>query len=126
VIVPVHRLLRMNPITPPDETAFAPGNVPQVWLWPAPVGQKIEFFKPRESDDRGSWLDSLRRTFDSVLLDCPHVDGAPGVTEVGAMADAAVLAVEAGVTSKQQIQQNQRALQLRGAKVAGSILIQRS
>jgi hypothetical protein len=126
VIVLVSRLLRMNPITAPDESAFAPGNAPRVWLWPAPTGQKMEFFKSRESDDLGNWLDALRGKFDSVLLDCPHVEGSPGVTELGAMADAAILVVEAGVTSKQQIQQDQWALQLRGAKVAGSILIERS
>jgi hypothetical protein len=126
VIVLASKLLEMNPITTPDETAFAPSNSPHVWLWPAPCEQKIEFFKSRGSEDRGNWLDSLRRNFDSVLLDCPHVEGAPGVTELGAMADAAVLVVEAGLTSKRQIQQNQRALQFRGAKVAGCILIQRS
>jgi len=126
VIVPVNKLLRMNPITAPNETAFAPTHAPRVWLWPSPASQKIEFFKSRESDDRSNWLDSLRRNFDCVLLDCPHIDEAPGVTEVGAMADAAVLVVETGLTSKHQIQQDQRALQLRGARVAGSILIQGS
>jgi hypothetical protein len=126
VIVPVHRLLRMNMSAMVDDRAFGPGTVPQVWVWPEPVSRQIEFFKSRASDDRGNWLDTLRRHFDSILLDCPHAEGAPGVTEVGAMADAVVLAVEAGRTSKEQIQQQQRALQFRGAKVAGSILIQRS
>jgi hypothetical protein len=52
------------------------------------------------------------------------VEETPGITEVAVMADAAILIAEAGRTSKQQIQQDQRALQLRGAKVVGSILVQ--
>jgi hypothetical protein len=124
VVVSVNRLLRMNPVTIPDELAFMPGNSPQVWVWPAPAGQKIEFFKSRQ-DGRGNWLDSLRLNFDSVVLDCPDLEGSPGVTEVAAMADAAVLAVRAGLASKQQIHEDQRALQLRGARIAGCILIQR-
>jgi len=52
VIVLVSELLQMNPITAPDETAFAPSNKPHVWLWPAPGEQKMEFFKIRGSDDR--------------------------------------------------------------------------
>jgi Mrp family chromosome partitioning ATPase len=126
VIVPVNQLLLMNSITAPDEQAFAPGDAQRIWFWPSSASQKIEFFKSRESDTPGNWLDVLRRNFDSVLLDCPHVEGAPGVSEVGAMADAAVLVVETGLTSKQQIRQDQRALQLRGARVAGSILIRRT
>ena len=125
LVVLINNLLRMNPIKVPDETAFIPGSTPGVWLWAASASQKIEFFKSREPSAPGNWLDALRRSFDCVVLDCPSLQVVPGVTEVAAMADAAVLAVEAGRTSKQQILQDQQALQLRGARLAGCILIQR-
>jgi Mrp family chromosome partitioning ATPase len=102
-----------------------------VWLWPPPlrqkVSQKIEFFRPAESNrETGgveNWLDALRRDFDAVILDCPGVEGSPGVTEVAAMADAAVLAVEAGHTSAEQLRHCQQALQFRGTRVVGCILV---
>jgi hypothetical protein len=126
VVVPIGGLLGTNLMSLPDEPACLPGSEPRVWVWPPPAGREIEFFKSRESGDRVNWLDSLRQKFDSVLLDCPNVEEAPGVSEVAAMADAAVLVAQAGATSKQQIQQDCRALQLRGARVVGCILIQRS
>jgi hypothetical protein len=124
VVVPFSRLLRMNPITIPAETDFMPGSAPQVWIWPGTPGPKIEFFKSREASSGGNWLDSLRQNFDSVLLDCPNVEAVAGVSEVAAMADAVVLSAEAGVTLKRQVQHDQRALQLRGARVVGCILIE--
>jgi hypothetical protein len=126
VVVPIGDLLGTNLMSTPEEPASIPGSDPRIWVWPAPGGQKIEFFKSRECDDRVNWLDSLRRNFDSVLLDCPNVEDAPGVSEVAAMADAAVLVAQAGATSRQQVQQDCRALQLRGARVVGCILIQRT
>ncbi|HEX4227160.1 MAG TPA: hypothetical protein VHZ07_00720 [Bryobacteraceae bacterium] len=126
IVVVVTRLLRMNPIAIPDETDLTPSINPQVWTWPAPAGRKREVFKPRDTSGSGNWLDRLRRTFDAVLLDCPNVQETPGITEVAAMADAALLVVEAGRTSKKQVQQDQCSLRLRGATVAGFILVQRS
>ena len=131
VVVSVALLLRMNAIAIPAETDFTHGERRDVWLWPSREGQKIEFIKTREaakSREPGpsNWLESLRRDFDFVVLDCPSLEDAPGVTEVAAMADAALLAVEAGRTPKQQIVQDQQALRLRGARVAGCILIQGS
>jgi hypothetical protein len=125
IIVPVGNLLRLNPIPVPDESSFIPGHTAHVWLWPTSTGQKIEFFKPADPPVPGNWLDALRHKFHAVLLDCPHVQQDHGIAEIAAMSDAAVLAVEAGVTPKFQIQQNQRALQLRGVTVAGCILIHR-
>jgi hypothetical protein len=122
-LVPVDRLLRMNAVPIPDDTSFMPGRAPGVWIWPSPVGQQIEFFKPRMRADPGDWLDCLRRNFDSVLLDCPAIDSVPEAVEVAAMADATVLAVEAGRTTKQQIMNTQNALRSRGARQAGCILI---
>ncbi|MCU1261955.1 MAG: protein tyrosine kinase [Bryobacterales bacterium] len=127
VIVPVERLLRMNPITIPDETALMTGIAQNVWLWPSPLGRPIGFFHSCESKPAGAnnWLDALRRNFDAVLLDCPVLDTTFGVTEVAAMADGAVLVVEAGRTSTEQILRDQRALQLGGATLAGCILLRR-
>jgi hypothetical protein len=126
VVVSVDMLLRMIPIMVPEETNFATGKQPGVWLWPASFGQKIDFLDSGEPCGPGDWLGFLRRNFDSVVLDCPALGLGPGVTEVAAMADATVLAVEAGVTPKRMIQQDQIALQLRGVRVAGCILVQRA
>jgi hypothetical protein len=103
-----------------DDRAFAPGTAPLVWHWPASAKPNIEFFNPRVTEN---WLESLHRSFYGVLLDCLDVDVTPGLAELAATADAAVLTVEAGRTSKLQIQREQRVLQLSGAKVAGTILI---
>lgn len=128
VIVAVDKLLRMNPTPVPDEAVFRSENKPNaaanVWIWPEPAGQRIEFFKSRESAGGGPWLASLRRHFDSVLLDCPALEAA-GATEVAAMADAAVLVVESGRTAKQKILLDQRALQSGGVKLAGCVVIAR-
>lgn len=126
ILVPVGKLLRMNPIRIPDEMEFVPGNAPRVWIWPVSAGPKVELFRSRDTSVSGNWLDALRRSFDAVLLDCPRVAGAPGITEVASMADATVLAVEAGHVSNEQIRQDQQALQFRGARVVGCILVQPS
>ena len=119
VIVPVDSLLR-------SETSLISMLARNVWRWPSPLGRPLEFFNSSESKqpDAENWLDVLRRNFDSVLLDCPAVDMMFGVTEVAAMADAAVLVVQSGQTSRNQVQDDQRALQLRGATLAGCILLQ--
>jgi hypothetical protein len=121
VIVPVDSLLR-------SETTLISTSARNVSLWPSPLGRPLEFFNSSELNQANGdgWLDALRRNFDSVLLDCPAVDMMFGVTEVAAMADAVVLVVQAGQTSKQQIQDNKRALQLRGATLAGCILLRGS
>lgn len=123
VIVPVRRLLHMNPVTVSDGSVFMPGKEPHVWTWPASSDQNADFMRPCDGSVRRNWLDCLRQNFHFVLLDCPDVQEMPGVAEVAAMADAAVLAIEVARTSREQIHQNQQALQLRGAIVAGCILI---
>ena len=103
----------------PEESACTPSRTPNVWFWPSAAGAHIEFFNSGiPADPAGHWLDTLRETFDSVLLDCPSV-------ELAAMANAAVLVVEAGRTTKQQIRRDQRALQMSGVKLAGCIFMQR-
>jgi Mrp family chromosome partitioning ATPase len=123
VVVSVQRLLPMDPITLPDETAFMPGSARNVWHWPSPAGRQIEFFKPRLPVGGENWLDALRRNFDSVLLDCPAVETAPLGVAIAARADAALLAVEAANTPKNHILRDQRSLEMSGAKLAGCILI---
>lgn len=122
VVVPVGRLLRLSPRTIPDETALEPGGARNVWHWPAPPGQQIDFFKSRDPE---RWLDSLRQRFDSVLLSCPPLETTPGSARIAAMSDAAVLIAEAGRTPKQRIRQDQDALRSSGVKLAGCILVRR-
>jgi Mrp family chromosome partitioning ATPase len=126
VIVSVEALLRMNPVATPDESGCTLGKTPNVWLWPSAPGGQVEFFKSRgAAEPARTWLDSLRLTFDSVLLDCPAMETAPAAAQLAAMADAAMLVVESGRTTRQQIQHDQRALQLRGVKLTGCILMRR-
>jgi Mrp family chromosome partitioning ATPase len=124
VIVQVEALLRTNPL--PDATACLPGRVPNVSLWPSTGGAPVEFFgSAAPAPSAGNWLGPLRRNFDSVVLDCPSVETAPAAAAIAAQADAAVLVVEAVRTTRQQIQRDQQALQLRGVTVAGCILMRR-
>jgi hypothetical protein len=125
VIVPVAPFLSMNPPPAPSATAFAPGRVPNVWLWPAPPGAPTEFPKYRAPETSTRWLDGLRANFDSVLLDCPAPAESPTSAEVAALADSAVLAAESGVTTKQQVRRDRQALESHGAKLSAAILIKR-
>lgn len=122
VLVSVHALLNSTPLALPDETVFAPGAARNVWLWPPHAGQKTERLRSAILKAPNNWLGSLRANFDAVLLRCPSLESAPGGAAIAAMADAAVLAVESR-SPKQQIQRDQRALQLSGVKLAGCILI---
>jgi hypothetical protein len=118
VIVQVNALLRMNEF--PEATACLPGRVPNVSLWPSTSDAPVEFFQSSAPalSASGNWLSALQHHFDSVLLECPSI-------EIAAMAHAAVLVVEAGRTTKEQIQRDQQALQLKSVKLAGCILMKR-
>jgi hypothetical protein len=129
-----------NPAVPTAESGFVPGAAPNVWHWPAPA-QQLRFFRsptvPRQGrPDPDKWLNLLRQSFDSVLFSCPALEPAPdpesrkpgpetGITDIAAAADMAVLVVEAGRTTRQRILHDQRALQSRGARLAGCILVRR-
>lgn len=124
VIVQVETLLRMDRPPAPDETASVPGRVPNVWHWPGGVGSPtIDLFHSRPvATPAGRWIDSLARNFDCVLLDCPPLETMPQAAEVAALADAAVIVVEAGKTPKPQIQRTQQLLQQYNVKLAGCVL----
>lgn len=122
VVVPVDRLLLMNPIRVIDDISLLPGVSPNVWVWPS-IAQQLEVFGPRTLSGGENWLERLRRNFHTVILDCPPLESMPGVSEISAMVDATVLVVEAGRTTRQQIRKDQLALQLRGATLAGCILV---
>jgi Holliday junction resolvase len=122
VIVQVEALLRTSQL--PDVTAFLPGRTPGVSIWPTGAAAPVEFFQSSAPPPpSGNWLDSLLRDFDAVVLDCPPAGAATAGADIAAMADSAVLVVEARRTTKQQIQQDQRTLRLRGVKLAGCILM---
>jgi Mrp family chromosome partitioning ATPase len=122
VIVQVDALLRTSPL--PDASACAPGRVPNVFLWPAASAAPVEFFPSSPpAAPSGDWLGSLRRAFDAVLLDCPSPETTPAAAEIAALADSAVLVVEAGRTTRRQIQISRQALDSRGVKLVGSILM---
>lgn len=125
VIVPVDALLRMSNVPVPHQADYLPGRIENVWHWPVPAHVRIGFSKSRVPADTIHWLESLRLNFDAVLLDCPALETAPDSAEIAAMADAAVLAVETGVTTKLQVRRDQQALEAKGVKLAGSILIGR-
>lgn len=108
---------------PSITTGISKDAIPNVWLWPdsdAALHPAIE--EPAEESD---WLSCLCREFDAVLLECPAIDLSPETAEIAAMADAAVLVVEAARTPKRQIAHVQRLLELRGVKLAGCILMKR-
>jgi len=77
----------------------------------------------RVADEHGIAL-ALRRVFDAVLLNCP-APRALGASEIAALVEAAVLVVEAGQTTRQQVQRDRRLLEMAGIKLSGCILMQR-
>ena len=122
-LVSVSALLQANPKALSNETTSLRGVGRNVRLWPSNAGQQIEFFKSRFPVEAKNWLEALREDFDAVLLDCPALETAPGGAAIAAMAEAAVLAVDATHTPKHQILLDQRILLLNGVKLAGCILI---
>ena len=122
------------PTAPPKAVSF-PGPIENVWHWPEPSAHQLRFFKSKAWErqsppDPNKWLDSLRRNFDSVLLSCRALEPeesepANGMAGIVAAAETAVLVVEAGRSTRKQILRDQRALQSRGVKLAGCILIHR-
>jgi hypothetical protein len=124
IIVLVDTLLRMEQISIPHQSDYVPGPVGNVWLWPAPDAP-IALVQPRVPATAINCLESLRINFDAVLLDCPAPLGMSGPSEIASMADCAVLAVEAGLTTKGQVRSDCQVLLSNGVKLVGSILIQR-
>ena len=122
LVASVQKLLRMRPIPVPDATVFLPGEIPNVWSWRTSPGPKLEIFRSPVTTEK-QWLDTLRRNFDSVVLDCSAVSAESDVADVAALADATVLIVEAGKTDKQRIRDLQQTLESRGARVAGIVLV---
>ena len=137
VLVSVRALLQTNTLAAASQRSVSTTLFPfrprrsrrvgrNVWLWPSPLGLQVESPKgivPAPAKNWLNWLDYLRQDFDAVLMDCPALETAPGGAAIAAMADAAVLGVDALRTSKQQILVDQRLLQVSGVRLAGCILI---
>lgn len=121
VIVDVDRMLHANPL--PAAAACPSGRAPNIWLWPPTADASVESLSAPTAES--DWLSALRHTFGAVLLDCPALETEPAAAEIAARADAAVLVVEAGQTKKKQIRQDERALERRGVKLAGCVLMRR-
>jgi hypothetical protein len=122
VVVSVLKLVQMNPILHPGITGFAQGTGGKFWLWP-PSNYQTLVLPSQTSKPAEDWFFALCRNFDSVLLDCPELQRSPECAPIAIMAESAVLAVEIGRTSKEQILRNQHILQATGMKIAGSLLI---
>jgi Mrp family chromosome partitioning ATPase len=99
-------------------------NSPNVWFWPDGLDTDAAGESAEQPGESG-WLGYLCSEFDVVLLDCRATDFTTTAAEVAAMADAAVLVVEAAETPKQQIQRVQHILEMSGVRLAGCILMQR-
>jgi hypothetical protein len=108
----------------PGVTTYVPGESPNVSLWPNAPDGSVEFFQRSITPALESeWLSELRPKFDAVLLDCSRAERAHAA-QFAAKADVAVLVVEAGRITKEQIQREQRGLHLAGVNLAGCILMQ--
>jgi hypothetical protein len=124
IIVLVEMLLRMEQVSVPHQSDYVPAPIGNVWFWPAPDAP-IALIQTRVPAAATEWLESLRVNFDAVLLDCPAQRAASGSSEIAATADCAVLAVEAGMTTKGQVRRDCKVLLSNGVKLVGSILIRR-
>lgn len=124
VIVKPEDLLRAD--TSAERPGYRMDNAPNVWFWPDGLDTSTDLDgESAEQPGESGWLGYLCREFDVVLLDCRATDFTTTAAEVAAMADAAVLVVEAVETPKQQIQRVQRILEMSGVRLAGCILMQR-
>ena len=121
LVVSVEKILSMDPISVPDHTGFTPAS-PNLWTWQSPASPKLEIFRSQPSAG-ADWLDTLRRSFDFILLDCSFLRVESGATQVAAAADQTVLVVHESQTEKQQLRSVQRRLQFAGARLTGSILV---
>lgn len=105
-------------------TTCVPGESPNVSMWDGAPDGSVEFFqRPITPALESEWLSELRPKFDAVLLDCSRAERAHAV-QFAAKSDVAVLVIEAGRTTKEQIQREQRGLHLAGVNLAGCILMQ--
>jgi hypothetical protein len=124
VIVKVDQLVGVD--SPPAGARCAREGALNVWLCPQPSAASVEFAQnPEGAHVESDWLSSLARDFDAVLLECPAIEISPLAVEMASFCDAAVLVVEAGRTVRQQIQDVQRTLVIRGVKLAGCVLMKR-
>lgn len=121
LVIAAHRLVRSD--IPSVTTGYSKDAVPNVWLWPDGAG--VLHPAVEESPDELDWLSCHCRVFDAVLLECPPITVSPETAEIAALADAAVLVVEAARTPKREIEHVQRLLELQEVKLAGSILMKR-
>jgi hypothetical protein len=124
VVVTSEGLLRNE--DPSMRSRYRSESAPNVWYWPDGPGSSAGFdAETLEKSNEVDRLGYLCREFDVVLLDCAAADCSPSTAEVAALADAAVLVVEAGQTPKRRIQDFQRILETRGVRLAGCILMER-
>ncbi len=71
---------------------------------------------------RGALLETLRDSFDYLLIDCPAVDASPDVAQLASLVDGVLLVVSAGRTTRSQILQAQQIIENVGGKLEGCCL----
>jgi Mrp family chromosome partitioning ATPase len=124
VLVSVNTLLQSDSLSHSENPADLPTKEQPYWYWPPLVRTQMERVKPHTPGSMSkNWLDSLRRDFDAIVLDCPPLITLPGSAAIAAMADSTVLAVDAQRTPKHQILLDQRLLVLSNVHLAGCILV---
>lgn len=118
VIVRVDDLARAGSV--PSVRACSPSGIPNVWVWPSNAESGVDFYQmPEEDAIEADWLGALRSEFDCLLLEC-----STRRLEIAALADSAVLVIEAGKSARDQVKATQRSLERNGVKLAGCILMQ--
>lgn len=74
---------------------------------------------------RSARLETLRKRFDYIVLDCPAISEAGDLAGVGSLADSILLVVGAGQSTKQQLAYTQQVISELGGTLQGCVLNRR-
>ena len=118
-----------------------PTNIENIWILPAKKrvsengyhgsrenGNGTSVLAPVHVDaDLGDLnpVDSLRVSFDNILIDCPPLKSSSDAAVLASSADGVVVVVEAGRTRRAEILNAQRTISVSGGKLLGFVLNKR-
>lgn len=102
---------------------------PLTGLWRLmPAAKRDVAARAWETDPRfvRDLLEQLRRRFGTVILDCGSLLSSPDLPKLGHMVDGAIVVVEAGRSTRPQIDHALEVLSLAGAELKGFVLNRRT
>lgn len=101
---------------------------PLTGLWRIAPASRREAARAWETDPRfvRDLLEQLRRRFGAVILDCGSLLSSPDLPKLGHLVDGAIVVIEAGRSTRPQIDHALEVLSLAGAELKGFVLNRRT